>query len=168
MINDIGIGSEPIVYIYPDTRLQELLLVSAQLVQPLASFPNAYTVNISELLLTPDPTALNTRDDSFINLVLIKSACIIDNSEARLAAGKGVLLKDDKTTVDARTQALTKLDILKRGWCVNFNDALYAYMLGNVSLGMAITGPFRIGACPTGDYWAPDDNLITHGYRRHN
>jgi hypothetical protein len=61
---------------YSDSRLEETVLVSAQMVQLQVTFDKTYTVDVDELLLTPDPTAA-TRDNAFINLVCLKTACII-------------------------------------------------------------------------------------------
>ena len=164
MIGDLGTGSpagEPPTFIYDDSRLQGLLLVAAQLAQTEMAFPVAYTVNVSQLILTPDPTSTavypsSSRDDGFINLVCLKAACIIDNSEARAAAGKGVKMRDDKKEIDTRNISADKIAILKVGWCKNYETAKYAYLSGNVQVGTAILGPFRQFSNSQSGPWTPD------------
>ena len=162
LINDLGTGSspgEPTVFTYDDTRLTALLLVAAQLTQQDVTFGQTYTINISELLLSPDPTLPPTRDDAFINLSILKAACIIDNSEARYAAKRAVLMRDNNFTVDNRGAAEAVLQIWQKGWCEHYANARYEFMAGNVgSAGGAIIGPFRVYAGYYGGPWTPDGN----------
>jgi hypothetical protein len=141
MIGDIN---EP--YVYTDNRLQELILVSSQFVNTeVGGFQQKYQVNVQQLLLKPDPTMSDTRNDSFINLSVLKSACIIDNCVARLAANKSMLLRDADKSVDLRDVGTNIVAIWKAGWCKNYTDAKFEYMAGNMGMaGAAVIGPFRV------------------------
>jgi hypothetical protein len=150
---------------YADTRLQQLILVSAQLVQGELSVPNPYVVDIVNGTISPDPTADNTRDDSFINLVLTKAACIIDNGEARLAAGKGVRMRDADKEIDLRSASEGKLAIWSKGWCQNYKQTRLEFLAGgSATAGAAIVGPFREEINIPSGPWTPDGYGLGLGY----
>ena len=167
MINDVGIpvptpagtSATPLTYAYSDDRLKELLLSSAQLMQGEITFSQVYTINILGGVLSPDPT-LGIRDDAFINLVMLKAACIIDNCEARYASKRAVYMRDGSNYVDMRGQSQSALALWKKGWCQNYSDARFEFMAGNTaSAGMGIIGPFRIAANADvygAQGWTPD------------
>jgi hypothetical protein len=144
---------------YDDSRLQQLLLIAGQFNQQDVTFKQAYAINVVDATLTPDPTDVTTRDDAFINLALLKAACIIDNNEARLAAKRAVLMRDNTFTVDNRSVAESILQIWQKGWCQHFVDARYEFLAGNIgSAGGAVIGPFRVYAGYYGGPWTPDGN----------
>ena len=64
LINDLDSSS----YTFTDSRIEESILVSSQLVLHEVDFESSYTVDVDSLTLTPDPTA-NTgsdgKDDGF-------------------------------------------------------------------------------------------------------
>ena len=64
VVNDLDSSS----YSFTDDRLEESILVSAQLVLTEIDFENTYTVDVDGLVLTPDPTTLADKDDAFINI----------------------------------------------------------------------------------------------------
>jgi hypothetical protein len=142
MINDVGATAT-----YPDMRLQQLILVSAQLVQAELNLNQKYAVDVVNLTIVPDPTGATdgfSRDDSFMNLVMMKAACIIDNSEARYAAGRGVMMRDADKQIDLRGVSEAKVTIWSKGWCQNYKDTRFEYMAGGAgTVGTAIVGPFR-------------------------
>jgi hypothetical protein len=124
------------------------------------SFPTYYQINVAALSIIPDPTIAPNRDDSFINLITLKAACIADGASARLAAQKSVIMRDADKMIDLHYVSPAMLDIWKKGWCKNYDDARYEYLAGNVgSAGTAIIGPFRDYAA-AGGYgngpWTPD------------
>src|SRR5687767_14574266 len=76
---------------YTDSRLRQLLLVAAQLAQAENNLIQEYVINIDNQTIKPDPTStkLGMRDDSFVNLIILKAACLLASSG---------LLKASKTT----------------------------------------------------------------------
>ena len=77
LINDLG--STPT---YCEDRLEELLIMSARLVAQDMYFPITYSINIPTLTITPDPYT----DDYFINFMVLKAACLVDNTTYRTKA----------------------------------------------------------------------------------
>lgn len=148
MINDLG-GTQT----YDDSRLQQAIAVGAQLIQVEMNFSQLFVPDITVPSITPDPTdrAGNTRDDSFINLCCLKTACIIERGETRKAAGQGIYIKDAGSAIDTRSQVLARLKMLDKNWCAVFDDAKLEYMAGQVRVaGAAIMSPFRLYAYDMG------------------
>jgi hypothetical protein len=160
LVADWGTGSpagEPTVYTYSDNRLQEIILLSAQLVQQEVPFTDYYTSDISSMTLDPDPTLDEIRDDGFINLTLLKAACIVDNAAARLAASRGVVMRDAGKEIDLRTVSQSMLVIWQKGWCQNYQDARLEFLYTDASsAGAAIIGPFREYLNTPAGPWNPD------------
>jgi hypothetical protein len=126
---------------YSNTRLQDMILVSGQLTQSMANFAQSYTIDVDELVLSPDPT-VTPRDDGFINLVCLKTACIILNSEWRTASNSAMSIKDGPSSIDGKGIAAAKGEVAKEA-CGNFEDAMKQYRAGNSKAGEAIVGPHR-------------------------
>ena len=79
LINDVN----PADYTYSDSRLQQSILISGQLVQTELVFDKTYEVNVIASSIIPDPTDV-TKDNAFINLVCLKSAALIYGGELKL------------------------------------------------------------------------------------
>lgn len=144
MINDF---ESPVKF--SDTTLEKVIVTSAQYVitDVTFDFNQVYVPDIVTISITPDPTdrVAGTRDDDFINLTLLKAACFIDNCSAREAARKsGITIKEWATTIDTKGVFAAAAAILEKGWCKNYDEALYATAVGNSLLvGTGILGPFR-------------------------
>ena len=147
MINDL---TPP--YTYTDERLQELVIVSAQLVVAELDFTQDFVPDLTALSLTPDPTDRigppPTRDDSFVNLVCMKAACVTDISETRTAANQAVQVRDGTSEVNLRWTAIARQVMLEKGgWCEKFDEYKFQYQLSKThNCGAAIMGPFRVWA----------------------
>lgn len=131
--------------VYSDERLHRLLLVAAFQVNLIADFVNDYTVDIETTTLDPDPTSEDDRDDSFVNLMCLKAACILERGKAFRAAGNAGLVKEFSTTVDLQGVAKARAALLaKGGFCPTFQEELETYQLDRTYVaGAAIMGPFR-------------------------
>ena len=138
LINDLS--STPT---YDDARLQEAILVNAQLTQQDIDFPQDYTIDVDELVLSPDPTdrTNGTRDDAFINLVCLKTACMVDQSELRTAAGQSIAIKDGDSSIDLRGNLQGRAEVIKMGMCAAYEKAKVDYECGNRIVGIGITTP---------------------------
>lgn len=131
--------------IYSDERLTRVLIAAAfQLTREL-SFEQEFVVSISGQTITPDPTDIDggTSNPDFINLMVIKAACIIDTGSAISAANNAFAGKDKQTSWDFKGKAQSTLALLEKGWCAAYKMALDDYLYGNNTLCAAVTGPFR-------------------------
>ena len=141
IVNDLDSSS----YSFTDDRLEESVLVSAQLVSTEIDFENTYTIDVDGLILTPDPTTLADKDDAFINLVVLKSACIIVGSEVRSNALNAIALKDGPSSIDLRGIA-TGLTKLYEHLCEKYEASVMQYKAGSSIAGQAILSPYSPGS----------------------
>ncbi len=146
MIGDI---EEP--FTYSDLRLEEIIAAAGQLMLTEVSLDNSYTIQASPPEIVPDPTELETKDNLFINLALLKAGCIIDTCEARLAASQGVSIADGSSRISLSGKLTGKLRMWERGYCAGYERALDLYNKGKIGeVGAMITGPYRTtGSYPT-------------------
>ena len=136
LINDLDSSN----YTYADSRLQQSLLVGAQLVSTELTFNKSYEINVAASSLTPDPTTA-PRDDSFINLVCLKSAVIIYGGELRLAGGKSMKVVDGPSQID--TSAMYgNYSKLYQSAMEAYNRARVNYVAGNSIGGQCVSTPF--------------------------
>lgn len=124
---------------YTDARLKTLTVVGAQVLLKEIDFGNTYTVNVGAETISPDPTD-SPRDDAFITLVALKTACIINGSEAKTAANAGFLVTDGPSTVDTRARATVLKDLAKEA-CSAYANAKVSYIV-NGRAGVAILTPY--------------------------
>ena len=149
VVNDLDSSS----YSFTDDRLEESILVSAQLVSTEIDFENTYTIDVDGLILTPDPTTLGDKDDAFINLVVLKASCVILGSEVRSNALNAIALKDGPSSIDLRgiTAGLTKL---YEHLCEKYESCVMQYKAGGSIAGQAILSPY-----------SPGSDIISGSYR---
>jgi hypothetical protein len=146
LLNDL---SAP--YQYSDERLYQLLAVAAQQVQAAnMSFPLVYKVNISQLTMNPDPTNSDagTRDDSFINLVTLRAACITSHGEARISAKQGISIRDGSSAIDLTGPLQGRLKLIEIGYCESYDQSKLEYQTARIGTiaGATILTPFRVFA----------------------
>jgi hypothetical protein len=95
LVNDLTAAT------YSDSRLEETILVAAQLQYASIDFDNTYTIDVDTLTLTPDPTT-SPKDDWFINIICTKTASIILNSEAKTLAAQAYRIKDGPSSIEVK------------------------------------------------------------------
>ena len=137
MLTDLDRAS----YAYSDARLEETIIVAAQLVLHEIDFDKDYTVDVGALTLTPDPTTA-TKDNAFINLISLKSACIILSSELRTKSLDSVRVSDGASSID--TNGIVKgFESLSKSMCQAYEDAKIQYKAGNSVAGTAVLTPYE-------------------------
>lgn len=131
---------------YSDDRINEAILMAMQFVQIEISFPQSYAIDLVNVTVTPDPTIEPDRDDGFITLVSVKTACIVDQGSAADAASQAIRVKDGASEVDLRDSFKAKMDLIKNGWCNYYEKLKKDYALGQRGkiLGAAVMTPFRL------------------------
>jgi hypothetical protein len=131
---------------YTDTRLEQLLLGSAQLIQSEISFRQKYMVDLTGLTITPDPTIANSHgfiDEGFVNLTVLKSACILARGGLAISAPAAISVTDGKKRIDT-TKILEGAIALITNFCDAYEEARVQYLSGNGAAGRAIIGPYRV------------------------
>lgn len=143
LINDLDQES----YKYSDERIETSILVSAQMLSIETDFSNSYVIDIANGQLSPDPVSGDTRDNAFINLTALKTACIIVGSELKTEASNAISIKDGPSAIDLRGVAST-LSVLYKDLSDKYNKLLLDYRAGGSVAGHAILGPYS----PASDY----------------
>lgn len=141
IINDV----DPTNYKYNDKRIETSILVSSFLVQNDADFNNAYDVNVEQCFLSPDPTDAETKDNDFVVLVAMRTACLIIGSEAKSESANAISIKDGPSAIDLRGVSNT-LVLLYKDLCEKYEAMLLDYRAGNSIAGQAILGPYSPGS----------------------
>ncbi len=137
IIDDVD---EPVKY--SDDRLGKLLLTAAQLAQGENVFLQSYTIDVDNITLKPDPTR-TPRDESFINLTVLKAACLLASSGLLKIGPQSIMVREGSYQFDARG-ALTGRQAAVDTWCNAYTDARWELVrLGSGSAGHAIIGPYR-------------------------
>ena len=135
---------------YTDQRLWQVLVVSAFQVNNELSFQQKYQCIASSSAvmssITPDPTLVPYRSESFINLSVLKAACITDRGNAIINSKQAIMIKDGDSVIDLRDLPKAQIELLKNGWCKAYEDAREQYLADGLGYlgGAAVMGPFRV------------------------
>lgn len=141
MINDVNADN----YTYTDKRLETCILVAAQLTVMNVDFENTYTINVESCTLSPDPTDTATKDEAFITLISLRSACMLLAGEIRSESGNAISIKDGPSAIDLRGVTQT-LSVLYKDLCDKYETLLMEYRAGNSIAGVVILGPYSPGS----------------------
>lgn len=141
LIDDVDSDS----YTFSPHRIETSILVSAQLAVMNIDFANDYTINVETCSLSPDPTETATKDEAFITLVCLKTACIIIGGQIRSESGNAISIKDGPSSIDLRGVTGT-LSVLYKDLCASYEQLLLDYRAGNSVAGHAILGPYSPGS----------------------
>lgn len=128
---------------YSDLRLQTALVIGARYVNPI--FDNKYTIQVSGSTITPDPYTDN--DIPFMNLTVLKTACLLSTGEAKISAGQGIAIKDGSSSLDLKGISSAKSEMMK-SYCEMYEDAKVQYLSGSDGSsgppGAAIMSPINV------------------------
>lgn len=138
MINDYGTTQT-----YSDDTLITTILISVQWVQQENEFINRYVTNIDNQTLNPDPTNESARDESFMWLVSLKSACMIGQAELKRISGQAIAITDEGSSIDLRGTLQGKI-VAAKAFCDDYTSATWRYRLQKAPSGRGIFGPFSI------------------------
>jgi|14BtaG_2_1085337.scaffolds.fasta_scaffold11485_4 hypothetical protein len=133
------VGDITTPYEFNDTSLQQLIVSSGQLMIQEVDFSKSYTFDHTTPDITPDPTDA-TRDEAFVNLVVLKAACLLGQGEWRRKSRQGFVVKDDVSSIDGRT-ASTDTKAWAEDLCDKYARAVLEYKMGNSKPGTSIIGP---------------------------
>lgn len=138
-------------YTYSNERLETAILVSAQIVQSEVDFEQVYSINVEECTITPDP--LDPRDDSFINLVALKTAAIVMMSEYKTHSMNAVSVTDGPSTINL-TAVAGFIKTLYENAQKGYEKYKFNYLSGAASLGKVVLSPY-----------SPGSDIVRHNFR---
>lgn len=136
LINDLTASS----YVYTDTRLEELISISAYLVVNEVDFSTSYTINVDLQQITPSPSL----DMNFMALVGLRTACMVLQGDYITDSTKAISVKDGPSTIDMRARIDHK-KIIAETACKKYENAKIRYVAGDRSVGVGIVGPYNSG-----------------------
>jgi hypothetical protein len=136
-------------YQHDDAKLQRLLCLSAQLVLIDLNYSLTYDIRVKEKIISPDPTSGESKNQSFVDLILLKAACTVDKSSLKDAAvGNPTKIKVREFGTDTETDYSGVFEARKKlieiGWCKSYAEAKQNYLFGNETDGVAVMSPFRV------------------------
>jgi hypothetical protein len=138
LINDLGD-----VQTFTNLRLEQLLVVSAQLVITDIKFNTTYEAGISDLSITPDPTLTASKDDVFTNFVVMKAACLSDIGTYRTKAILSNLnIKCAQMGISTGNYSDAFKKLLEVGPCAAYEEMKKQYNFGNIKIAKFILTPF--------------------------
>jgi len=136
LINDLEV--EPL---YSDERLQQIIVVAAKYVQFDVVLNHQYNIDVSNVNISPDPT--DDRDEIFISLVSLKSACIIDQSTLRTkAATDGIRAALGPALLSVNNSLDGIKMILQMGPCAAYDELVSHWDVAQATTAKAILSPF--------------------------
>lgn len=148
MVRHIIDDVDPSNYTFDQERIEKTILVAAQMLSLEVDFENTYTINIEGCSLSPDPSD-SPVDESFLNLVTLKAACIITASEFKTQARQAVSANDGKSSIDKRGVA-AHFAVIYKDVCNKLEEKILEYkMTGGAtgdSPGKAVLGPYSPGS----------------------
>jgi len=136
---------DPDNYTFAQDRIETSILVSAQLSVMNITFENTYTMNVETCSLSPDPTDADIKDEAFITLICLRTACLIVGSQIRKESGNAISIKDGPSAIDLRGVSTT-LQFLYKDLCDRYETLLLEYRAGNSIVGQAVLGPYSPGS----------------------
>lgn len=127
---------------FSDERIEQLAVIAAKyVVQDMHS--TKYTIDVVNQTISPDPSLTDPRDEDFLGLIALKSACLLDQTNFRLAAiNEGIRTTLGPASLSVGGNLKGFKDILDVGPCKAYEQTLMDYNMGNTAVLKAILSPF--------------------------
>lgn len=133
LINDLDAST------YTDTRLKQVIVVSAKYVNQELGF--TYDIDIDTPDITPDP--VTDEDDAYVNFVILKAACIADQSTFRTKAlNEGIKAVLGPASIAVAGNLSGFKTLLEMGPCKTYEELKFQYQIGNAKAIKAVLSPF--------------------------
>ena len=126
MLNDAGCDTVR----YTPQRLDDLLITSAYLLPLEVNFQNDYVVDVELRTITPNPISQDDGDE-FINLLVLKAACMADEGNFRTAAlAQGVSARIGPAALTTTSYGQYLGTLLNEGPCKAYSKLVELYNMG--------------------------------------
>jgi len=158
LIND----TDESAFTYSDERLDTLIVVAARYTIQDVDFSTDYIVDIVSPDISPDPTTTrNLSNLSFVNLTVLKAACLVDQSILRTkAAIAGIRAKCGPAVIETMRHMEGFKELLDSGPCASYETLKLEYAMGNLQPVEIILSPFTSNAFSS-------HALSSHSLHRH-
>lgn len=142
---------DPNNYQFSDDRIEEAIVVAAQLIHNETEFNTAYTVEVDNRVLSPDPTLTpvgsDSKDDDFIALCCLRAAILFTASQIKTYSMKSIILRDGPSLLDMRG-VVAGLKALHDDLTKKYDEVKLDYQTSKLGLGKAILSPYSPGSHP--------------------
>ncbi len=139
LINDVD-ESNPT---YSDDRIKQLIVVSANYVIKDVNLAVTYNIDTINANITPDPSSPDSRDDTFVTLLALKSACLLDQSTFRTkAVSEGIRTSLGSASLSVAGNLDGYKTLLQIGPCKLYDDLTMSHNIGDATAIAAILSPF--------------------------
>lgn len=126
---------------YGDDQILQSIVACVNFVQYDVSLDVKYTADISNITISPDPTV--NRDDIFISLLGLRTACLLDQSTFRTkAALEGIRASLGPTSLAVQNHLAGFQKIIEHGPCKIYYDLTEHWDVQNATAVAAILSPF--------------------------
>lgn len=136
-------------YQFSDDRIEEAILVAAQLIHNEMEFSIDYNIEVDGRSLTPDPTMTpvgnNPKDDDFIALCCLRAAILFTSSQLKTYSLKAISIRDGASSLDMRG-VIVGLKALHDDITKKYEDVKLDYQTSKLGLGKAILSPYSPGS----------------------
>lgn len=123
MLNDAGCDDVK----YTPQRLQELLITSAYFLPLEVNFNSIFVVDVEAQTISPDPMSVDDGDE-FVNFMVLKAACMSDESNFRTAAlAQGISARMGGASLTTSNYGQYLSILLTEGPCKAFNSLAEIY-----------------------------------------
>ena len=140
---------DPDNYSFSDSRIEESILVAAQLIHNEMEFIIDYNIEVDNGSLSPDPTTIavgtSNKDDDFIALCCLRSGLLLTNSLLRTYALKSFSIRDGASSLDMRG-VVAGLKIVNDDLTRKYENVKMAYETGKLGLGKVVLSPYSPGS----------------------
>ena len=131
---------------YDDSRLETILLASAYMIVNEIDVASTYSVDMSGETISPDPES----DVGFMNLLILRTAVLIKNNEAKAAQRLGITIVDGPSTISGK-EKLAAIVADAKALAAKYEKTRLEYLAGNSKAGQAIMTPFTNESIPQQD-----------------
>jgi len=136
LINDLD---EP--YDYSDSRIEQILVVAAKYLQFDINLDYDYTIDVTIVTINPEPPEPN--DSTFISMVCLKAACIIDQGTFRTkSALEGIRTALGPASVSIGGSLAGWQAIIDHGACGLYEELTSHWDVKNATAIRAVLSPF--------------------------
>lgn len=146
---------------YSDGRLTTIAITNAHMLTNEVSFDNSYVVNVPNSSITPDPA--NGPDYNFLNLLALKTASLIVNSEFRTASMQSFIVKDGPSQIDTGNKAKYLAEFAKN-LLTAYQKAKLDYIAGNSIGGTAVSTPIYSNSQFPSMFGTPNSQVQSNNY----
>lgn len=136
-------------YQFSDSRIEEAILVAAQLIHNEMEFVIDYNIEVDNGLLTPDPTTTSVppsnKDDDFIALCCLRCGLLFTGSQLKTYSLKAISIRDGSSSLDMRG-VIVGLKALHDDLTKKYEAVKLDYQTAKLGLGKVILSPYSPGS----------------------